>query len=199
MMVDHKGNVLDGDQLLFIIARDALKLGRLHGGVVGTLMSNLGLEVALKKLAIPFMRSKVGDRYVLEQLQAKGWHIGGESSGHLLNLNASSTGDGIVAGLQVLAAMLKSHMDLYSLSAGFEKFPQKLINVRYDESVGNPLESDSVASAQKEAESALGSTGRVLLRKSGTEPLIRVMVESEDETQTVKWAEFIAEAVKASA
>ena len=199
MMVDHKGNVLDGDQLLFIIARDSLKLGRLHGGVVGTLMSNLGLEVALKKLAIPFVRSKVGDRYVLEQLQAKGWHIGGESSGHLLNLNASSTGDGIVAGLQVLAAMLKSHMDLYSLSAGFEKFPQKLINVRYDESAGNPLESDSVASAQKEAESALGSTGRVLLRKSGTEPLIRVMVESEDETQTVKWAEFISEAVKASA
>lgn len=199
MMVDHKGNVLDGDQLLFIIARDTLMRGKMQGGIVGTLMSNLGLELALKKLGVPFARSKVGDRYVLEMLQAKGWLIGGENSGHILNLATSCTGDAIVAGLQVLSAMLKSHMDLYSLSAGFEKFPQKLINVRYNEEHSNPLDSQAVADAQKEAEQALGNTGRVLLRKSGTEPLIRVMVESENDGDTIKWAEHIAEVVKASA
>ena len=199
MMVDHKGNVLDGDQLLFIIARHSLMQGKMQGGIVGTLMSNLGLEIALQKLGVPFARSKVGDRYVLEMLQAKGWLIGGENSGHILNLATSSTGDAIVAGLQVLSAMLKSHMDLYSLSAGFEKFPQKLINVRFDESSANPLESESVKAAQQEAENQLGDTGRVLLRKSGTEPLIRVMVESENDADTTKWAEYIAEAVKASA
>ncbi|MBO1255416.1 phosphoglucosamine mutase [Alteromonas sp. 5E99-2] len=198
MMVDHKGNVLDGDQLLFIIARHNLMRGKMQGGVVGTLMSNLGLELALQKLGVPFARSNVGDRYVFEMLQAKGWLIGGENSGHILNLAASSTGDGIVAGLQVLAAMLTSHMDLFSLSAGFEKFPQKLVNVRYDESKVNPLESETVKAAQCEAEEALGSTGRVLLRKSGTEPLIRVMVESESDADTIKWAEAIADAVKAS-
>lgn len=198
MMVDHKGNVLDGDQLLFIIARHNLMQGKIQGGVVGTLMSNLGLELALQKLGVPFARSNVGDRYVFEMLKAKGWLIGGENSGHILNLAVSSTGDGIVAGLQVLAAMLTSHMDLFSLSAGFEKFPQKLVNVRYDENNVNPLESETVKAAQQEAEKALGTTGRVLLRKSGTEPLIRVMVESESDTETIKWAEFIADAVKAS-
>jgi phosphoglucosamine mutase len=198
MMVDHKGNVLDGDQLLFIIARDTLMRGKMQGGIVGTLMSNLGLELALKKLGVPFARSKVGDRYVLEMLQANGWLIGGENSGHILNLATSCTGDAIVAGLQVLSAMLKSHMDLYSLSAGFDKFPQKLINVRFSEGKDNPLDSKAVIDAQKDAEQALGNTGRVLLRKSGTEPLIRVMVESENDSDTIKWAEHIAEVVKAS-
>lgn len=196
MLVDHLGNVLDGDQILYIVARDALKSGRLSGGVVGTLMSNLGLEVGLSKLGIPFARSAVGDRYVMELLQQKGWAIGGENSGHILNLNLASTGDGIVAGLQVITAMLRAGMSLHELGGGFEIFPQSLINVRYDDNGGNPLESDEVKLATKEAESSLGKTGRVLLRKSGTEPLIRVMVESDDESLSLKWAEFIADAVR---
>ncbi|NVK54454.1 MAG: phosphoglucosamine mutase [Alteromonadaceae bacterium] len=196
MMVDHLGNVIDGDQVLFIIARDALKAGRLKGGVVGTLMSNLGLEVALNNLGIPFLRSKVGDRYVMELLQQKGWSIGGENSGHVLNLNLASTGDGIVAGLQVISAMLHADMSLNELASGFEKFPQTLINVRYTESDFNPLESDAVLTAKAEAEKALGKKGRVLLRKSGTEPLIRVMVESDDELASTTWADKIAEAVR---
>lgn len=198
MMVDHLGHVIDGDQVLYIMARDALKSQRLHGGVVGTLMSNLGLEIALQKLGVPFVRSKVGDRYVMELLQEKGWCIGGENSGHILNLGISSTGDGIVAGLQVLTAMLRAQMDLHSLAQGFEKFPQRLVNVRFDASCGNPLENQAVKDAQREAESSLGKTGRVLLRKSGTEPLIRVMVESNDEQASNKWSDYIADAVKAA-
>lgn len=196
MLVDQLGNVIDGDQILYIIARDALKNGKMQGGVVGTLMSNLGLENALTKLGVPFARSAVGDRYVMELLQQKGWAIGGENSGHILNLNMASTGDGIVAGLQVIGAMLRSHLDLHSLSSGFDKYPQKLINVRYAEQSENPLEDNSVQSAVKEAEKSLGKRGRVLLRKSGTEPLIRVMVESDDEAASLKWAEEIAEAVR---
>ncbi|MCU7554322.1 phosphoglucosamine mutase [Alteromonas sp. ASW11-19] len=196
MMVDHLGNVLDGDQILYIIARDALKNGKMQGGVVGTLMSNLGLENALAKLGVPFARSKVGDRYVMELLQQKGWSIGGENSGHVLNLNIASTGDGIVAGLQVIAAMLRSHMNLHDLSSGFEMYPQVLVNVRYSESSADPLEAEDVQQASREAESALGKRGRVLLRKSGTEPLIRVMVESDDKAASEKWAEFIADAVR---
>ncbi|MDC8830907.1 phosphoglucosamine mutase [Alteromonas gilva] len=196
MMVDHLGNVIDGDQVLFIIARNALKAGRLNGGVVGTLMSNLGLEVALSKLGIPFLRSNVGDRYVMELLQQKGWTIGGENSGHVLNLNLASTGDGIVAGLQVISAMLQADMSLHELASGFEKFPQTLINVRYTSGETNPLESDAVLTAKSEAEKALGKKGRVLLRKSGTEPLIRVMVESDDELASTTWADKIADAVR---
>ena len=196
MMVDHLGNVLDGDQIVYIIARDALKNGKMQGGVVGTLMSNLGLENALSKLGVPFARSNVGDRYVMELLQQKGWSIGGENSGHVLNLNMCSTGDGIVAGLQVLAAMLRSHMDLHDLASGFEMYPQTLVNVRYVNQEVDYLAHADVQNAKKEAESALGKTGRVLLRKSGTEPLIRVMVESNDEAQSHKWAEHIAETVR---
>ncbi|MCW8092112.1 phosphoglucosamine mutase [Alteromonas sp. ASW11-130] len=196
MMVDNIGNIIDGDQIIFMIARDALKNGRMQGGVVGTLMSNLGLENALNKLGVPFARSKVGDRYVMELLQQKGWTIGGENSGHVLNLNASSTGDGIVAGLQVLIAMVRSNMDLHALSSGFEKYPQQLVNVRFGPGGDNPLENDNVKAAKKEAEKALGKTGRVLLRKSGTEPLIRVMVEAEDEMASIKWSESIADAVR---
>ena len=181
MMVDHLGNVIDGDQVLFIIARDALKGGRLNGGVVGTLMSNLGLEIALNKLGVPFERSKVGDRYVMELLQQKNWTIGGENSGHVLNLNLASTGDGIIAGLQVISAMLRANMTLHDLASGFEKFPQTLVNVRFENADSDPLNSDEVLTAKAEAVSVLGKQGRVLLRKSGTEPLIRVMVESDDE------------------
>lgn len=195
MMVDHKGNVVDGDQLIYIIARDALKSGRLNGGVVGTLMSNLGLELALNKLGVAFLRSNVGDRYVMEMLLQRGWSIGGENSGHVLNLNVTSTGDGIVAGLQVLTAMLRADMSLYELCQGMELFPQNLINVRFSEGQ-DPLQNEQVMAAVTEAESALGDTGRVLLRKSGTEPLIRVMVEAEQDSDSLKWAEFIADAVR---
>ena len=196
MMVDNLGNVIDGDQILYIIARDALKSGRLNGGVVGTLMSNLGLEVALSKLGVPFVRSKVGDRYVMELLQQKGWSIGGENSGHVLNLSLASTGDGIVAGLQVLTAMLRSSMSLNELAGGFEKFPQALVNVRFEDTGVDPLESEAVLQAKQEAEKTLGKHGRVLLRKSGTEPLIRVMVESDDELASTTLAEKIADAVR---
>ncbi|MBT0586518.1 phosphoglucosamine mutase [Alteromonas oceanisediminis] len=195
MMVDHLGNVIDGDQIIYIIARDALRSGRLSGGVVGTLMSNLGLELALNQLGIPFARSKVGDRYVMEMLQSKGWMIGGENSGHVLNLNTSSTGDGIIAGLQVLTAMLRSGMTLNELAGGFEKFPQVLLNVRFKEGENDPLTDAKVLAAVKEAENGLGKKGRVLLRKSGTEPLIRVMVESNDDALSKKWAAHIAEVV----
>lgn len=195
MLIDHKGNVIDGDQIVYIIARDNLKSGSLGGGVVGTLMSNLGLENALGDLGIPFARSKVGDRYVLELLQEKGWNIGGEGSGHVLNLNVASTGDGIVSGLQVIKAMLNSHMSLYELARGMEKYPQKLINVRF-EAGSDPIETDSVKQAVMEAETELADKGRVLLRKSGTEPLIRVMVEAQDSSMANNWAEYIATAVK---
>lgn len=195
MMVDHLGNVIDGDQLIYIIARDSLKTGRLNGGVVGTLMSNLGLEIALNKLGVAFLRSNVGDRYVMELLQERGWSIGGENSGHVLNLNIASTGDGIVAGLQILTAMLRSHMSLHELCQGMEMFPQTLINVRFNEG-DNPLDNADVKSAVTEAEKSMGKEGRVLLRKSGTEPLIRVMVEAHEDSVSQKWAESIADAVR---
>ena len=195
MLVDNKGNVIDGDQIVYIIARDVLKSGQLKGGVVGTVMSNLGLEVALATLGVPFVRSKVGDRYVMELLQQKGWSIGGESSGHVLNLAAASTGDGIIAGLQVLAAMLRSDMSLHELARGMEKYPQTLINVRFSDGQ-DPLANAEVQQSVVEAEKNLGDKGRVLLRKSGTDPLIRVMVEANDALASSKWAEYIADAVR---
>jgi phosphoglucosamine mutase len=196
MMIDHKGNTIDGDQIVYIVARDALKSGRLNGGgVVGTVMSNLGLEVALGELGIPFARSKVGDRYVMELLQEKGWAIGGESSGHVLNLAATSTGDGIISGLHVLTSMLRSNMSLYELSRGMKKFPQTLINVRFSEGA-DPTAHSLVKQAVLDAEKGLSDSGRVLLRKSGTEPLIRVMVEAVKAEDSSSWAEHIAEAVR---
>lgn len=196
MMVDEKGNVIDGDQIIFIIAREAMKNGQLQGGVVGTKMSNLGMEVALEKLGIPFARANVGDRYVMEMLLEKGWKIGGENSGHVLNLSLASTGDGIVAGLQVIAAMLRSNMKLSVLNSGFTRFPQRLINVKFAYPSKNPLECDEVKGIVIQAEEEMGDAGRVLLRKSGTEPLIRVMVEAIDKGLSDFWAEKIAEVVK---
>ena len=195
MLVDHEGNVVDGDQIIFIIARDALKNGRLSGGVVGTQMSNLGLEIALDNLGIPFARSKVGDRYVMELLKEKGWHIGGENSGHVLNISTIYTGDGIVAGLQVLTAMLHTEKSLKSLLSGMTKFPQKLVNVRYEPCAIDYCADQRVLDAVTEAEQALGDTGRVLLRKSGTEPLIRVMVEAQSADDADKWSAHIAQVV----
>lgn len=196
MMVDHLGNKVDGDQILYIIAREQLRQGQLRGGVVGTLMSNMGLELALKQLGIPFARAKVGDRYVLEMMQEKNWRLGAENSGHVILLDKTTTGDGIVAGLQVLTAMVRNHMSLHDLCSGMKLLPQVLVNVRFS-GQSNPLETDAVKAVAAEAEKTLAGRGRVLLRKSGTEPLIRVMVEGEDEAQVTELAHRIADAVKA--
>ncbi len=196
MMVDHQGNKVDGDQILYIIAREGLRQGQLRGGVVGTLMSNIGLELALKQLGIPFARAKVGDRYVLEKMQEKGWRLGAENSGHVILLDKTTTGDGIVAGLQVLTAMMRNHMSLHDLCSGMKLLPQILVNVHFSGET-NPLENVTVKAVTAEAEKELHGRGRVLLRKSGTEPLIRVMVEGENEEQVSELANRIASAVKA--
>lgn len=195
IMVDHLGNKVDGDQILFIIAREALPSGKLHGGVVGTLMSNMSLELALKELAIPFARANVGDRYVLEVLKEKGWKLGGENSGHIIVLDKNTTGDGIVASLEVLAAMASHKLSLNDLAKAVPLFPQVLINVRFAGGA-NPLDSEDVKAVAKAVEQRLAGKGRILLRKSGTEPLIRVMVECEDGALAQSCAEEISEAVK---
>ncbi|NKI72940.1 phosphoglucosamine mutase [Dickeya sp. CFBP 2040] len=197
IMVDHQGNRVDGDQILYIIAREALRQGQLRGGAVGTLMSNMGLEVALKQLGVPFARAKVGDRYVLELMQSKGWRLGAENSGHIILLDKTTTGDGIIAGLQVLTAMVRNHMSLHDLCSGMKLFPQVLVNVHFS-GEGDPLESEAVKQATQTVEVQLAGRGRVLLRKSGTEPLIRVMVEGEDEASVTQMANHIADAVKAA-
>ncbi len=197
IMVDHKGNKIDGDLIIYIIAREALRQGQLKGGVVGTLMSNMGLEIALKNLGIPFVRAKVGDRYVLEMLVEKNWRLGAENSGHVLLLDKTTTGDGIVAGLQVLAAMVRNNMSLADLCSGMTMLPQILINVRFS-GKNDPLMNPEVKSAIAQAEQQLGNNGRVLIRKSGTEPLIRVMVEGSNQSQVQQLAEKIADAVKQS-
>lgn len=195
IMVDEEGNKIDGDQIAYIIARDALRRGELKGGVVGTLMTNLGMENALKNLGIPFVRAKVGDRYVMEELQNHGWLIGAENSGHVILLDKVTTGDGIVAALQVMASIVGSKMSLKELADGMTMYPQVLENVRFA-GESNPLESEAVLAAQAAVEAKLGEKGRVLLRKSGTEPLIRVMVEGEDADLVQASALQIAQAVK---
>ncbi|MGF1725929.1 phosphoglucosamine mutase [Photobacterium nomapromontoriensis] len=195
IMVDEEGNKVDGDQIAYIIARDALRRGELKGGVVGTLMTNLGMENALKNLGIPFVRAKVGDRYVMEELQKHNWLIGAENSGHVILLDKVTTGDGIVAALQVMSSIVGSKMTLKELADGMTMYPQVLENIRFSGD-SNPLESNAVLAAQAEVETKLGEKGRVLLRKSGTEPLIRVMVEGEDSKLVQESALYIAQAVK---
>ncbi|OOF80808.1 phosphoglucosamine mutase [Rodentibacter ratti] len=195
MMVDHLGNKVDGDQILFIIAREALRSGQLKGGVVGTLMSNMSLEIALKMLGVPFLRANVGDRYVLEKMQENNWTLGGENSGHIIISDKNSTGDGIIASLAVLAAMVQHKLSLNELTSAVKLFPQVLINVRFAGGE-NPLESEAVKAVAAEVEKRLEGKGRILLRKSGTEPLIRVMVECQDGELAQQCAEEIAEAVK---
>lgn len=197
IMVDHKGRKVDGDQIIYIIAREALRQGQLKGGVVGTLMSNMGLEFALKNLGIPFARAKVGDRYVLEKLIENNWRLGAENSGHVLLLDKTTTGDGIVAGLQVLAAMVRNNMSLADLCSGMKMLPQVLINVRFS-GENDPLQNAAVKSAIAQAEAQLAKNGRVLIRKSGTEPLIRVMVEGHEEAEVQKLAKQIAQTVNTS-
>ena len=194
IMVDHKGELVDGDELLFIIACSRQQEGTLHGGVVGTLMSNLGLEHALQSNNIEFSRANVGDRYVLELLQQNNCLIGGESSGHIICLDRTTTGDGIVSALQVLAAMVQYGKTLHELKSGMKKYPQLMINVPVSHKVelgSTPAVQDAV----KSAEQRLAGRGRVLLRPSGTEPLVRVMVEGEDAQQVSAEANQLASVV----
>ncbi|MBB72765.1 MAG: phosphoglucosamine mutase [Legionellales bacterium] len=194
MMVDNRGNVVDGDQLLYLIAKQGLANGSLSGGIVGTLMTNLALELACKKLGIAFARAKVGDRYVLEMLQANGWQLGGENSGHVIDLRVSTTGDGIASALQVLSSLRASGESLASVLDDMPLFPQVLINVPIAQKPAN-LELPAINQAISEAESQLGDKGRVLLRPSGTEPLVRVMVEGEDEALVGQVCQTLADKV----
>ena len=195
MMVDQNGDVVDGDEIIFIIAKNAQYHNKLKGGVVGTLMSNMGLELALQELNIEFTRAKVGDRYVMEQLKAKGWQLGAENSGHIINLNCTSTGDGIIAALNVLEAMCQSGKTLTKLRKGMTKLPQVLVNVRFSGN-NDPLTDANVLQSVQDVEQQLAGKGRVLLRKSGTEPLIRVMVEGAELANVTELAHKIAEQVK---
>lgn len=194
LMVDHTGAIVDGDELLFIIARDLHERGRLQGGVVGTLMSNLGLELALEELKIPFVRANVGDRYVIAELLERDWKVGGENSGHIVCFNHTTTGDAIIAALQVLMALKDHDQGLAQARLALRKCPQVLINVRFAGGV-NPVEHASVKEACERVTAAMAGRGRVLLRKSGTEPLVRVMVEGEDETVVRGYAEELAKLV----
>jgi phosphoglucosamine mutase len=198
LMVDAAGRAYDGDQLLYAIARCRLEDGALRGGVVGTLMSNFGLEQALAALEVPFARAAVGDRYVLEEMRARGWQLGGENSGHIICLDKHTTGDGIVSALQVLHAMRAKRRALGELLPDLRLYPQVLVNVRVERSADfrkNPLVQDAV----RAAEAALKGRGRVLLRPSGTEPVIRVMVEGESGDEVQGLAQSIAEAIRQQA
>jgi len=183
LMVDRHGDVVDGDQLLFVIADSLRKQKRLKGGVVGTLMSNFGMEKALQERDIPFVRAKVGDRYVMQELKARNWVIGGESSGHIICLDKTTTGDGLVSALQVLTQMKFMDRSLHELASEMQMYPQTMINVRLPQgtNAAGICELVEVTEAVREAESTLADTGRVLLRPSGTEPVIRVMVEGKDQ------------------
>ncbi|MFP6850146.1 MAG: phosphoglucosamine mutase [Pseudomonas sp.] len=194
LMVDHSGAVVDGDELLFIIARDLLERDKLQGGVVGTLMSNLGLELALAELAIPFVRAKVGDRYVIAELLARNWQLGGENSGHLVCFQHTTTGDAIIAALQVLMALKHRGQTLGEARLGMQKCPQVLVNVRFAGGV-DPLEHPAVQEASARVTEQMAGRGRVLLRKSGTEPLVRVMVEGDDEGLVRGYADELAKVV----
>ena len=198
LMVDMNGTIYDGDVLLYIIAKHRQQKNTLKGGVVGTLMTNLAIEKALEELDIPFMRANVGDRYVLELLLKNNWQLGGENSGHIVCLDKHTTGDGIISALQVLYALRDTSSTLAEFARNVTLFPQRLINVRTPK--GFDFRNDmTIKSSVVQAESDLGSDGRVLLRASGTEPLIRVMVEGKKKEKIDYWAEQIANTVQQSA
>ncbi|AIC17979.1 Phosphoglucosamine mutase [Pseudomonas chlororaphis subsp. aureofaciens] len=194
LMVDHTGAIVDGDELLFIIARDLHARNKLQGGVVGTLMSNLGLELALADLGIPFVRANVGDRYVIAELLERQWLVGGENSGHIVCFQHTTTGDAIIAALQVLMALKRRDEGLAQSRQALRKCPQILVNVRFGGGT-NPVEHPAVKEACARVTTAMAGRGRVLLRKSGTEPLVRVMVEGDDEAQVRGYADELAKLV----
>jgi phosphoglucosamine mutase len=198
VMVDERGELVDGDQLLYVLATARHRDGLLKGPVVGTVMSNLGLENALKAENIEFRRANVGDRYVLEALRETGGIIGGETSGHMIVLDRTTTGDGLVCALQVLAVMKQTGKSLSELAAGMPKYPQTMLNVRTDKKL-DPATSSAIQEAVVAAEDELKETGRVVLRASGTEPVIRVMVEGENEDQVIALAKRLAEVVAEAA
>ncbi|KAA0915677.1 phosphoglucosamine mutase [Psychrobacter sp. ANT_WB68] len=192
VMVDEAGELVDGDGILYVLATQGQIKAK---GVVGTLMSNMGLELALKDSDIEFTRAKVGDRYVMQELEANGWILGGEPSGHILCLDKSRTGDAIIAGLQVLAVMQASGKALSDLTEGFEVLPQKLVNVRLSQ-MQDPFEHEELVAAFDKARATLEGRGRLLIRQSGTEPMIRVMVESDDEIECDVMANDLADKIK---
>ncbi|EPJ46787.1 MAG: phosphoglucomutase protein MrsA [Osedax symbiont Rs1] len=195
IMVDHLGEVVDGDELLMIIANYLKQAGDLPGGVVGTLMTNFGFEQACKRLEIPFVRANVGDRYVMEQLAARGWNIGGESSGHIICKHLSTTGDGTVAALQILVAMNATGQSLAKIKKVMQKLPQQMINIKMAKKV-DLQKSQTIQQLVSEAESRLAGSGRVLLRPSGTEPVVRVMVEGENPELVLEVCEDLANKVE---
>ena len=197
LMVDCDGRGYDGDQLLYVIALDYRRRGALEGGVVGTLMTNLGFEQALAREGIALERAAVGDRYVLERMQANGWQLGGENSGHLLCLDKHTTGDAIVAALAVLRALVEQKKTLDEATRGVLLCPQRLINVRVPK--GYDWRGDAaIRAAETDARAALGSTGRILLRPSGTEPVLRVMVEAADRPTADAFAQRVANSITAT-
>jgi phosphoglucosamine mutase len=195
VMVDHKGEIVDGDELIYIIAKSRLEAGQLSGPVVGTLMTNLGMEHGLKRLGINLLRANVGDRYVLEMMNEHQGILGGENSGHIICLDRTTTGDGIIAALQIMAEMYNSGKNLHELKSGMQKYPQVLINVKTTKKV-NPDTNGAIQKAVRAVEEKLGNKGRVLLRASGTEPLVRVMVEGEQADLVNNYAQQLAEDVK---
>lgn len=195
IMVDHKGEVVDGDELIYIIAKSRLDEGKLNGPVVGTLMSNLGMEHALKAIGVQLFRANVGDRYVMELLAEKKGMLGGEGSGHIICLDKTTTGDGIVSALQVLAEMQRTGKSLHELKSAMRKYPQVLVNVKTDKKVKID-EIEGIKKAVEAVEKKLGDKGRVLLRSSGTEPLVRVMVEGVDEDDVTRYAHQLANDVR---
>ena len=198
IMVDHEGNVVDGDEMLFVIACERRRRNIEFGGVVGTKMSNLGMELALAKLEVPFARTAVGDRFVLQEMQQRGWQLGGESSGHIICRDITTTGDGIVSALQALTAVALTDKPLMELRSAMQKFPQTMINVRLGQNP-NVSASQSVRDAVSGVEAKLQGRGRVLLRPSGTEPVLRVMVEGEDADLVAQLARELAGVVAAEA
>ncbi|MCX7117801.1 MAG: phosphoglucosamine mutase [Legionellales bacterium] len=195
IMVDASGNLVEGDQIIYIIAKDRLQRGLLKGGVVGTLMSNYGLEKAINELGVPFLRTNVGDRHVLEALKKRDWKIGGESSGHVLCLDKTTTGDGIIAALQVLAIMVKQDKTLQQLCEGITLLPQTLINLK-TEHAKMLAQDQHVLEAVSVLTQKLAGDGRVLLRPSGTEPILRVMVEGQDSQQVLQQAQLLTDGIK---
>ena len=197
VMADHNGDLVDGDELLYVIAQHAARNGQLRGGVVGTLMSNLGLERALSKVGIPFTRTDVGDRFVIEAMRRLDWGLGGESSGHIVCSRLTTTGDGIIAALQVLVAMVDNDQSLKGLTSGMVRLPQSVINVGCADPAAT-TECTNVSAAVDDVEGKLAGRGRVLLRPSGTEPVVRVMVEGDDAGEVAGHAQALAQVVRSA-